>query len=668
MLKLGGNLMTDFKKDSLKKADQVREKDYAESGFNEIEVDDEGKEIVKTKNRLVRTIIIIMATIICGFHLYTSGFGTLSAMDQRGIHWLLVSMMVFIMYPSKGKFIRIFDVVCFVFAIISGLYIILTWGDIALAGSGARTTIDIVIGAIGVFIALEAARRTIGWVLPITAGIFLLYLVVGPYLPPSIGHGGYSLKRVISMLYYSTEGIYGVPIATSASFIVMFVMFGALLNKSGGGKFFIDFAFAIAGKFRGGSAKTAILSSMLMGSISGSPIANVVTTGTFTIPLMKKGGYKPEVAGAVEAVSSTGGQIMPPIMGAACFLMAEFTGISYAEIAWAALIPALFYYFAVYLIVDIEAVKMGIKGLPKSELPTIKESLKKGWHLLTPIIPLVYLIMAGYSPTKSVFFSILLMLAIYLIAQKKLIAFLRFLLEGFEGAVRSLAPVASACACAGLVVGIIQLTGLGLRLTTLISVISGGEILIALVFTMFASIILGMGLPTTVLYIVLASLAAPALIKMGVPVLTAHLFVFYYGCISTITPPVCLTSYAAAGIANSDPTKIGILAFKYGFAAYLIPFMMVYGPAILLVGSAAEITLAIITGLIGIYCLASSIQSFLFIKTVWISRLMLLVAAICLIKPGLYTDIVGISFFVISIIIQLMLKRKTISSSTDATA
>lgn len=616
-------------------------------------------EIIPNEHKLkfVKKVVTCVAVLVCLFHLYTGAFGSLSTMNQRAIHWLLMSVLIFLMYPSKNSKFYILDFLLMILAAVSGLYIIFSWESIALSGAGAQTTLDLAIGCVGVLIAIEAARRTLGWVLPITAGIFLLYLLIGPWLPEAIHHSGYSLRRVITLLFFSTDGLYGTPIGVSATFIIMFVIFGAMLNRSGGGKFFIDFAFAIAGRFRGGSAKTAILSSALMGSVSGSPIANVVTTGIFTIPLMKTAGYRADVAGAVEAVSSTGGQIMPPIMGAAAFLMAEFTGLPYAEIAWAALIPALLYYLAIYVVVDIEAIKQGILGQKKEELPGIWDSIKQGWFMLTPLIPLVYLIMSGYSPTKSVFWTIVILVVVYLIANRKLRGFISFLIEGFEAGVKNCASVAAACACAGIVVGVIQLTGLGLRLTSLISVISGDSILIALIFTAIASLILGMGLPTTVLYIVLASLAAPALIKMGVPVLLAHLFVFYYGCISTITPPVALTSYAAAGVAHADPTRIGINAFKFGFAAYVIPFMMIYGPALVLMGEPSDIALAVVTASIGVYSLASCMTNYLIMPLGIILRIPLFVAALCLIKPGIYTDLIGLSCFAGVLLIQLYRKK-----------
>jgi len=616
---------------------------------------------LKVSNK-ISELIKIVSLVAAFFHLYVAGFGAFSAMNQRAIHWLFMSSLAFLYYPlsKKRQKLSFIDYIFLIFTIASGLYILSQWKEIIIMRSGAASSIDIIFGIVGIIVVLEAARRTIGSILPITALVFLAYVFLGPYLPMGFGHNGYSLKRLIGILYISTEGIYGVPIGVSSSFIIMFVLFGSVLNTLGGGKFFIDLAYAFAGRMRGGPAKTAIFSSALMGSISGSPIANVVTTGSFTIPLMKKAGYRSHIAGAIEAVSSTGGQIMPPIMGAAAFIMAEYTQISYFKIAWAALIPALLYYFAVYLMVDLETIKLGLKGLKADSLPNLKTTIIGGWYYIFPILCLIYLLMSGYSPTKSAFFTIILLILISSFKKRPILETFILILRSLEEGIRNAIPVASACAAAGVIVGVISLTGLGLRFISLVEVLSGGSMIVALILVMFASLILGMGLPTTALYIVLATLGAPALIRLGVPLLAAHLFVFYFGCISTITPPVALTAYAAAGIANANPSKIGWTAFQYGTVAYIIPYMIVFGPALILMDSSQKIILATCSAMIGVVALAMSIQGILLssklIRISFVGRIFFFIAALLLINTGGYTDLYGILIFALVISYELAIK------------
>jgi len=616
---------------------------------------------LKVSNK-ISELIKIVSLVAAFFHLYVAGFGAFSAMNQRAIHWLFMSSLVFLYYPlsKKRQKLSFIDYIFLIFTIASGLYILFQWKEIIIMRSGAASSIDMIFGIVGIIVVLEAARRTIGSILPITALVFLAYVFLGPYLPMAFGHNGYSLKRLIGILYISTEGIYGVPIGVSSSFIIMFVLFGSVLNTLGGGKFFIDLAYAFAGRMRGGPAKTAIFSSALMGSISGSPIANVVTTGSFTIPLMKKAGYRSHIAGAIEAVSSTGGQIMPPIMGAAAFIMAEYTQISYFKIAWAALIPALLYYFAVYLMVDLETIKLGLKGLKADSLPNLKTTIIGGWYYIFPILCLIYLLMSGYSPTKSAFFTIILLILISSFRKRPILETFTLILRSLEEGIRNAIPVASACAAAGIIVGVISLTGLGLRFISLVEVLSGGSMMVALILVMFASLILGMGLPTTALYIVLATLGAPALIRLGVPLLAAHLFVFYFGCISTITPPVALTAYAAAGIANANPSKIGWTAFQYGTVAYIIPYMIVFGPALILMDSSQKIVLATCSAMIGVVALAMSIQGILLssklIRISFVGRVFFFIAALLLINTGGYTDLYGILIFTLVISYELAIK------------
>jgi TRAP transporter 4TM/12TM fusion protein len=477
--------------------------------------------------------------------------------------------------------------------------------------------------------------------LAFTAVAFLFYAYFGPYMPGIFAHKGYSIERLITVMYTSTEGIYGIPMAVSSTYIVLFVLFGAFLSKCGGGRFFIDFAFSLTGRRRGGPAKAAVISSAFMGTMSGSAVANVVTTGTFTIPLMKKSGYQSVVAGAIEAVASTGGQIMPPIMGAAAFIMAEFTEIPYVTIAKSAVIPALLYFLAVYLMVDSQARKQGLKGLPKSELPGVGATMAWGGHLFIPLIVLILMLVYAYSPMKSVFWGIVLIVVVGMMRKTTRVNPYK-LIEALEYGARNAVTIAAACASAGIIVGVISLTGLGLKFSDSLVSLSGGNIFFALFFTMIASLILGCGMPTTAAYVVLATLAAPVLIQLGVPVLASHLFIFYFGCVSTITPPVALSSYAGAGLAEADPTTVGNTAFKFGLTAYIIPYMLVYGPSLLMKGGLIQILTSLITACLGVIAFTSGLQGFFQRGCFWWERILLVAAGFFLIYPGFNTDLTGI--------------------------
>jgi TRAP transporter 4TM/12TM fusion protein len=503
-------------------------------------------------------------------------------------------------------------------------------------------------------------------VLPVVALVFLAYLFFGQYLPPSIGHRQYSLNRIVTILYFGTEGLFGSAIGVSSTIIIIFILFGSLLSASGGGKVFIDLAFALTGRYRGGAAKTAVLSSALMGTVSGSPIANVVTTGTFTIPLMKKSGYRAHVAGAVEAVASTGGQIMPPIMGAAAFIMAEYIGVPFSTVAWAAVIPAILYFVSIFIIVDVEALKNGIHGLPVAGLPRIRKTLREGWPLLAPLGLLLVLILSNYSVTYSVFYSTVLLMIVWLFRLKfNVKEFVRGLMYAFKDTIRSASSVVAACACAGIIVGTIQLTSIGLRLCALIEVMAQGYLLIALVFSMVVAVIMGMGLPTTVLYIILSVIIAPALVNLGAAKLQAHMFVFYFGCMSSITPPVALAAFGAAPIAKAPYTRIGWTAFRFGLVAFIIPYMFMFGPAIMFQGAWHEILMAFASSLVGTAALAYGIQDWLLTRTRPIVRIGLFASAILLINQGLLTDLIGVALFALCLLLQSAAKSRQMTTPAE---
>jgi len=594
---------------------------------------------------IVATIAIAMSL----FHYYTAGFGVLLALYQRSIHLIFVMVLGFLLWPATKKLSRTklpwYDVILALAGLGVGAYLLLNFNALILR-AGDPTTLDVAVGILAILLVLEVTRRTIGPELPIVATFFIIYAYLGPYFPQPLTHRGISIRGIVEHLYLTTEGIYGIPLGVSATFVFLFILYGAFLEKTGVGKFFIDLAFAATGHMRGGPAKTAVLASALMGSISGSSVANTVTTGAFTIPAMKRVGYRPEFAGAVEAAASTGGQIMPPVMGAAAFIMSEMTGIPYLSIIKAAAIPAILYYLAVGTMVHFEAVKTGLVGLPRNLLPRASDTLRRGWHLLIPLISIVYFLMAGRSPFRSAYYSINIAVIVAIVGaflRKEKPMGVKDILKALENGARSAIGVASACACAGIIVGVVTLTGLGLKFSSIVLSAGAGNLLITLFLTMIASLILGMGLPTTAKYIVLATMAAPALVELGVPVIAAHLFILYFGVVADVTPPVALAAYAGAGIAGGNAMKTGFIALKLALAGFLIPYIFALSPALLLV----EVTWLdavhnIVTATIGIVALAAAVQGFLITHTRPYERVLLLISALALIYPGLVTDLVGV--------------------------
>ncbi len=503
--------------------------------------------------------------------------------------------------------------------------------------SGSPTSVDLIAGALAVAVVLELARRATGWGLVAVCGLALAYAMAGPYLPGVLAHRGYGPERLIEHLYLSTEGIWGVPLGVSADFVYLFVLFGAVLEAAGGGALLIALADRVAGGTRGGPAKTAAVASAFMGSLSGSAVANVVTTGTFTIPLMKRAGFRPFFAGAIEAAASTGGQLMPPIMGAGAFILATWTNIPYVRVATAAVIPALLYYAALLAAIHFRAGRMGIEPGKHAS----KEPVARRLHLLLPVLLIVAFLAAGRSPMRAAFWGVISAFGLALAARatRPSLAEVRGMLEA---AGRGAVQVAAACAAAGIVVGVASLTGIGLRMSELIVTLSHGNLLAALVLTAMGSIVLGMGLPTTAAYVVLAALGAPALVDLGVPLLGAHLFIFYFGCISNVTPPVSLAAFAAAGIAGAPPVRTAMAAAVLAAAGFLVPFMFIYGPPLLLEGPVTEIALVTITALAGVTGLAAAAMGFARRPLGGWERFVLGAGALCLVFPGLITDGVGI--------------------------
>lgn len=613
------------------------------------------KKLVGKEAKVLAAAAILMAV----FHLYTAGFGLLLANHQRAIHLAFVFIIGFLLYPmnvkkKKNKF-EILDIIFAVVGVICCIYVVVNFKTNVMK-AGNLLPIDYILGSACILLVLEVTRRTIGPELPIVAIVFLIYGYFGQYMPGLFAHRGFSVERIINQMFLTTEGILGAPLGVSATFVILFVLFGAFLERTGIGRVFIDIAFAFTGRMRGGPAKAAVLASGLMGSISGSSTANVVTTGIFTIPMMKKVGYAPHFAGAVEAAASTGGQILPPVMGAAAFVMSEFTGISYIKIIVSAAIPALLYYLSVGIMVHIEACKLGLRGLKAEELPSAKETLKKGWHLFLPVVVIVFFLVKGMTPLLSAFYGIISILLVSSIKKETRIG-LTGILEAMATGAKNAVGVAAACATAGIVVGIVTMSGLGLKLGSAIVALSMGNLFLTLFFVMIASIILGMGLPTTAKYIVLATMAVPALVQLDVPLLAAHLFVLYFGIIADITPPVALAAYAGAGIAEANPMRTGFTALRMATAGFVVPYIFAYSPALLLLDTTVpEAIMVTATACVGTYALAGAIQNYLLTNTRIYERLMLAVAAITMIKPGLYTDIVG---FGLLLAVVLMQKNRT---------
>ncbi len=630
-----------------------------------INIEEKIAQFDKSANtRNLRGILALLVTAIAiamsAFHLYTAGFGLLLTMKQRALHLLFVLVLGFLMYPSTKKSrkdrVAILDWVFAILGVVVTAYILLNYETLVRRG-GLPTSMDLFLGVITIGLVLEITRRSIGPELPIIALVFIGYAFAGPYLPGMLGHRGYSYVRVVDQLYTTTEGIFGTPLGVSATFVFMFILFGSFLDITGVGQFFIDVAFAVAGHRKGGPAKAAVLASGFMGSISGSSIANTVTTGAFTIPLMKKIGYKPNFAGAVEAAASTGGQILPPVMGAAAFIMSEFTNIPYIQIVVSAVVPALLYYVGVMVMVHLQASKRGLKGIPKDELPEFRSTFFMGFHLILPLVAVV-LFLIRFSPLRAAFLSIIVALVVCMFRKHTRIKFKSILMAMEDGAKKAVS-VAAACACAGIIVGIVTLTGLGLTFANLIVSLAGGLLLPTLLLTMVASIILGMGLPTTAKYIVLATMAAPALVQLGVPLIAAHLFILYFGVIADVTPPVALAAYAGAGIAGGDSFKTGVQALKLASAGFLIPFIFAMSPELLLLDvTAVQAITAIISAVIGVVAFASAVQDFFISKTKIWERVLFLAGALMLINPDVTMDLIGLGVVAVPVLTQILRHRR----------
>ncbi len=575
-----------------------------------------------------------------------------TALVQRPVHLALLACLAFAgvgVRRGTGEPSARDRVLAWILAsatVVACLYLVTQHTEL-VRRSGAPTAADLVLGGVAVVAVLELARRTTGWGLVTVAVAALVYAVAGPHLPGILAHRGYGPGRLIEHLYLSTEGIWGVPLGVSADFVYLFILFGALLDAAGGGALLIALARGVAGRTRGGPAKTAAVASAFMGSLSGSAVANVVTTGSFTIPLMKRAGFRPAFAGAIEAAASTGGQLMPPVMGAGAFILATWTSIPYAQVALAAAVPAALYYVALLMAIHFRAGRMGIEPDPGTDADDGPVLVRL--PLLLPLAVVVFFLATGRSPMRAAFWGVTSAVGVGLLRRPRLDG--PALRRAVEGAATGAVQVAAACAAAGIVVGVASLTGIGLRLSGLIVTLSGGHLLPALGLTALGSIVLGMGLPTTAAYVVLAALGAPALVELGVPLLAAHLFIFYFGCISNVTPPVSLAAYAAAGLSGASPMTTALHAMVLAGAGFLVPFMFVYGPPLLLQGGVGEILLAVTTATAGVTALAAAGMGWLRGPLSPVFRGLLAAAALALIFPGVWTDGFGLAILGLALLV-----------------
>jgi TRAP transporter 4TM/12TM fusion protein len=597
------------------------------------------------------------------FQLYTSIFGILTAQLQRSIHLGFALALIFLLFPARKKNLKVkkvawYDLLLAVIAVAVGAY----WPvmiDELVNRVGRLTPTDFYIGIAAILLVLEATRRTVGLPITIIAAIFMAYALYGPYMPGFLAHRGLDLESLVQTMFFTTEGILGTPLGVSSTFIFLFLLFGAFLVKTGVGQYFNDLAVAVAGKSTGGPAKVAIFSSALQGTISGSSVANVVTSGSFTIPMMKKLGYRKEFAGAVEAAASTGGQLMPPIMGAAAFLMVEFIGggITYWDIAKAATIPALLYFTGIWIMTHFEAKRIGLRGLSDEEMPDRKEVLKK-IYLLLPILIVIILMVSGMSIMRAALWSILSTIVVSAVSKETRIGF-RDAIDALVDGARTALGVAAATAAAGIIVGVVTKTGLGLKLANGLLDLSGGYLIPTLMLTMLAAIVLGMGSPTTANYVITSTIAAPAIILLGVPDLSAHLFVFYFGIIADITPPVALAAFAAAGVSGGEPLRTGVNSAKLAIAAFIIPYMFVLSPELLMIDTTwTELIWVVFTAISGMLAIGAGIIGYWLRKLSWWERVLGIVGGIMLIYPEGMTDIIGLGLFILLVALQIIIKDK----------
>ena len=607
-----------------------------------------------TEKTRYQQIIIWVAFIGALFHIWVLGVHPMSMWPYRAIHLMFGTVVLVLSKPFRqkgGVFTKVLDCLMILCSIATMAYIVIDYTDLAPRIDLGPTTLDLIVCGVGIVVLLEATRRANGATMPILAIIFMLYAKFGKHLPGILGHRGYTLKRLLSF-EYGVNSVFGISLGVSATYVILFVIFGAVLEGTGGGRLFIEAAISAFGRSRGGPAKAAVFASAGMGMINGTAAGNVVTTGAFTIPLMRRIGYKPEFAGAVEAVASTGGQIMPPIMGAAAFIMAETLGVNYSVVARSAIIPAVLYFTSVYVMVDVEAQKTGLTGVKKEDLPKMKVVLREVGHLAIPLLLLLYmLIFTDFSPLKAALYTIAVSFVIAMI-RKTTRYTLGDMIAMLAKGMKDSCGVILACGCAGLIVGVLSLTGLGAKIAAVVVSLAHGHLLLALFFSMIVTVIMGMGLPTTASYIICSSVVAQAQVKLGVEPLAAHLFVFYFACLSSITPPVAIAAYAASGLTGASASKTGWRAFALGLAAFVVPYMFVYSNSLLMIGGVGLVIRSAVTAFAGTIIFAHAVTRWFLHKTNILVTIMLAASSLLMISSGLTTDLIGIGIAAVCFVLQ----------------
>ena len=626
--------------------------------------------------RAIKTTTALVAVSMSVYHLTIAFIGAPQQFFFRSTHLLFALILVFLMYPtfrgtaagaqehvvrddaggaappSEGRASWV-DALFIVASFVTIGYIWVSHEHLITRFVFVEdpSTTELVLGTLFTFLVLEATRRVIGWALPVTAVLFLLYALLVAKTRP---------EQIIEIMYITTEGVFGGTLGVSAAYVILFVLFGAFMERTGVGRLFMDFALALTGHTAGGPGKVAVVSSSLFGTVSGSAVANVLVDGPITIPLMKKTGFRPHFAAAVESVASTGGQIMPPIMGAAAFVMAEFLAVSYLQVTMWAIIPAFLYYLAVFFAVHFESKRVGLLGLPRADIPRLGTVMRERGHLFTPILVILVGLFMGYSAPLCALAGTLSCVPVAMLRKSTRVGIgWRTVWDALEEGAKNSIAVALACACAGIIIGVITQTGAAINFTALVVGLSKEMLALALVLTMLAGIILGMGMPTTPAYIVMVSLLVPALIKLGATPPAAHMFAFYFAILSAITPPVALAVYAAAGLAKANLWQSGWTAMRVGAAGFIVPFMFVFEPSLLMIGPRQEILHSFVTASIGTICLASGLFGYMFRALRLWERAFLLAAAILLIKPGLETDLIGAALLITVIAVQFATRRSS---------
>jgi len=610
----------------------------------------------------LKKLVTVLAISLSLFQLYTAAFGIYkTAIIHRAAHLIFILVLFFIIYPisKKNHQNKIGDIIDYLLVFISLFsvgYIVFFYEAVAnrVMNLENLTKLDNFVGIIVILLVLEANRRSNRTFFFLML-LGLAYMLFGPYFPGLFAHPGISWERLIYLISYSSEGIFGIGLAVSSTYLYIFILFGVFLGKTGVIDFFIDLALSLVGKYSGGMAKSCVISSSLMGTITGSSLGSAAAVGSFTIPMMKKEGFKSHVAAAIEAISACGGQLMPPVMGAAAFIMAEIIGVPYGKIALAGLIPAVIYYINVFSIIHFESLSSGIKGLNKNKLPKFKDVVLSSGYLLLPLLVLIYTLMiAGYSATKSGFIAIICCIIVTYFRKENHFGWKNFLQSCEEGAY-SVLKIAILCAGIGLIISSVTLTGLGMRFSSIAIALAGGNLFLLLFITMIMSLILGMGMPTPIVYLLTAIFIAPSMMQLGVSAFAAHFFVFYYAILSGLTPPVCLVAITTAAIAKADWFKTGLTATRFALAVFIAPYIWIFNPQLLMVGSWYEILLVFMLATMGVIAIASSLQGWFINKTSWIERIILFIAGLLVmnLKGGWLMVISGLLLVFIVVIYQL---------------